>query len=164
MRTGHLFCCTIIAAFLWVGTAHSQDKSFKEMMMGAWLITSVQDETATGQKRDSWQGPASGQITFGRTGRFTQIILGQSVESMKGSDPRKPDKLVVAYFGTYSIDEANKKITGKVEAASYTPRANTEVTWTVRGSGDTLTLVGSPRKDQHGEFTPVLQLKRASAQ
>jgi hypothetical protein len=79
---------------------------------------------------------------------------------MKGEDPRKPDAPIVAYYGTYTVDEAGKKIIGKIEAASFSPRANTETIWTVKGTGDKLTLVASPRKDQHGTFAPTLEVRR----
>jgi hypothetical protein len=79
---------------------------------------------------------------------------------MKGNDPRKPDAFVVAYYGTWSVDEAAKKINAKVETASYSARANTETSWTVQQNGETMTLVGSQRKDQHGTFTPKLTVKR----
>ena len=104
--------------------------------------------------------PVKGQITFGRTGRFTQILVGPATAAMKTDDPRKPDALTVAYYGTYSVDEAGKKINAKVEAATYSARANSEQSWTVQGSGDKLTLIGSPRKDQHGTFSPKLEVRR----
>jgi len=105
-----------------------------------------------------------GQLTFGRTGRFTQIIIGTPAASMKTDDPRRPDALIVAYYGTYSVDEVGKRITAKIESASYSPRANTDTVWTVEGSGDKLTLIGSPRKDQHGTFTPKFKLSRPQQQ
>ncbi len=138
----------------------AQEKSFKEAIVGPWLITSVFDEYQNGEKKDNWGGPVKGQITFGRTGRFTTIIIGPSAASMKTDDPRKPDALVVAYYGSYTVDEAGKKVTGKIEAASYSPRVNMDTTWTVQGSGDKLTLIGSPRKDQHGTFSPKLEVRR----
>jgi hypothetical protein len=79
---------------------------------------------------------------------------------MKTDDPRKPDAPVVAYYGSYTVDEAGKKIIGKIEAASYSSRANSETMWTVQGSGDNLTLIASPRKDQHGTFIPKLEVRR----
>jgi hypothetical protein len=130
-----------------------------ESIAGAWIVTSVFDEYSSGEKKDNWGGPVKGQITFGR-GRFTQILIGPTAAEMKGDDPRKPDALVVAYYGTYSVDEAGKKINTKIEAATYSGRANTSASWIVEGSGDTLTLVGSPRKDQHGTFSPKLTVKR----
>ena len=142
------------------GQAAAQDKSFKEAIIGPWIITAVFDEYQSGEKKDNWGGPVKGQLTFGRTGRFTTIIIGPSVSSMKTDDPRKPDAPVVAYYGSYTVDEAGKKIIGKIEAAAYSPRGNTETVWTVQGSGDKLTLVGSPRKDQHGTFSPKLEVRR----
>jgi hypothetical protein len=153
------FASTLSLAFA-ATQATAQDKSFKEAIIGPWLITAVFDEYQNGEKKDNWGGPAKGQITFGRTGRFTTIIIGPSAASMKTDDPRKPDALVVAYYGSYTVDEAGKKVTGKIEAASYSPRANMETTWTVQGSGDKLTLIGSPRKDQHGTFSPKLEVRR----
>jgi hypothetical protein len=151
---------TVLSLAFAATQAPAQQKSFKEAITGAWIVTSVFDEYPSGEKRDNWGGPVKGQITFGRTGRFTQILVGPTVASMKSDDPRKPDAMTVAYYGTYSVDEAGKKINAKIEAATYSARANTDTSWTVEGSGDTLTLVGSPRKDQHGTFTPKLQVKR----
>src|SRR4051812_7841583 len=138
----------------------AQDKDFKEAIAGAWIVTSVFDQYENGEKRDNWGGKVSGQLTFGRTGRFTQILVGPPVAAMKSDDPRKPDAMTVAYYGTYSVDEAGKKINAKIEAATFSSRAKTDTAWTVKGSGDTLTLVGSARKDQHGSFTPVLEVTR----
>ena len=140
--------------------ASAQDKSFKESMIGSWIITGVKDVSTTGEARDSWRGPVSGQITFGRTGRFTQILLGPTVASMKGDDPRKPDGLIVAQYGSYTIDDAAKKITAKIEGASFSPRAKTDTSWTVEGSGDKRTLVGVARKDNLGTFTPRVEVRR----
>jgi hypothetical protein len=129
-------------------------------LIGPWLITAVFDEYQNGEKKDNWGGAVKGQITFGRTGRFTQIIIGSPVTSAKTDDPRQPDAPIVAYYGSYTVDEAGKKIIGKIEAASYSPRANMETIWTVQGSGDKLTLILSQRKDQHGTFTPKIEVRR----
>ena len=151
---------TVLSLALAASQATAQEKSFKEAIIGPWIITSVFDEYQTGERRDNWGGPVKGQLTFGRTGRFTTIIIGPSAASMKTDDPRKPDALVVAYYGSYTVDEAGKKINGKIEGASYSPRVNMDTTWTVQGSGDKLTLIGSPRKDQHGTFSPKLEVRR----
>jgi hypothetical protein len=151
---------TALSLALGASQALAQEKSFKEAITGPWIITSVFDEYQNGDKKDNWGGPVTGQITFGRTGRFTTIIVGPPVASMKTDDPRKPDALVVSYYGSYSVDEAGKKINGKIEGGSYSSRVNTDTGWTVQGSGDKLTLVGSPRKDQHGTFSPKLEVKR----
>jgi hypothetical protein len=59
---------------------------------------------------------------------------GWLCSSMKTDDPRKPDAPIVAYYGSYTVDEAGKKIFGKIEAASYWPRANMETIGPCRGA------------------------------
>jgi hypothetical protein len=81
---------------------------------------------------------------------FTRILIDRAFDNIDKRDPRKPDAMIVAQVGSWSADEAGKKINAKIEAASYSPRAGMDTSWTVQGSGDTLTLVGAPRTDQHG--------------
>jgi Lipocalin-like domain len=145
---------------LCLGHASAQQKTLKEALTGAWIITSANDFDEKGQNTNAWGGPVHGQITLGRTGRFTQIIIGPSVGSMKQQDPRKPDALVVAYYGSYTVDEGAKKVSLNIEGAGYSARVGQPQTWTVEGSGDKLTLVGSPRTDQRGTFTPHLEIRR----
>jgi hypothetical protein len=59
-----------------------------------------------------------------------------------------------------AVDKASKKIALNIEGAGYSSRVGQPQTWTVQGSGDKLTLVASPRKDQRGTFTPHLEIKR----
>jgi hypothetical protein len=158
------FAAALLGLALSASASRAQEKSFKETITGAWIVTAVVDEYQNGEKKDNWGGPVKGQITFGRTGRFTQILVGPPAASLKTDDPRRPDAFTVAYYGTYSVDEAGKKITAKIEAASYSARANTDTAWTVQGSGNKLTLVGSPRQDQHGTFTPKLEISRPQEQ
>ena len=115
------FVAAVLGLACAASQAPAQEKSFKETIIGAWIITSVFDEYQNGEKKDNWGGPVKGQLTFGRTGRFTTIIIGPSVASMKTDDPRKPDALTVAYYGSYSIDEAGKKIIGKIEFSDLFP-------------------------------------------
>jgi len=156
----NLSAITALGLAVLPGIAVSQQKSIKDTIVGSWSITSVVDQYESGKKINNW-GAVKGNISFDRAGRFNQIIIGDAQPAMKTPDPRKPDAPVVAYYGSYSVNEGNKTITTKLDAASYSPRAGTELTLTVAIKGDTLSLVGSPRKDQEGTFTPHLELKRA---
>ena len=79
---------------------------------------------------------------------------------MKSDEARRPDRLIIAHYGTYTIDEAAKKINYKIENSSYSPRVKTDGAWTVEGKGDKLTFNGSQRKDGETTFTPKLQVQR----
>jgi hypothetical protein len=100
----HLLCTATLGAVLSLASmasqATAQEKRLKEAIVGPWVITSVFDEYQNGEKRDNWGGPVNGQLTFGRTGRSSTIIIGPSDASMKTDDPRKPDALIVAYYGS----------------------------------------------------------------
>jgi len=142
------------------GIAVSQQKSLKDAIVGSWSITSVIDQYENGKKNNPW-GAVKSQFVFDGAGRFTQIIIGEAQPAMKTADTRKPDALIVAYYGSYTVNEGNKTIAIKIDGASYSPSVGTTRTWTVAINGDTVSLVGSPRKDQEGTFSPHLELKRA---
>ena len=132
-------------------------QSLASAIVGSWAVVTVADQYDNGKNINNW-GTVKGNLSFDANGRFTQIIVGD-VQN-KGPDPRKPDAPVVAYYGTYSVNEAAKSVTFNIEAASWSPRAGTTNTSSVEMNGDVLTLVGSARKDQVGTFRPRVELKR----
>ena len=138
------------------GLATAQQTS----LVGSWSVAAVVDQYESGKRINNW-GTVKGNISFEAGGRFSQIIIGDAQPALKSADPRKPDAPVVAYYGSYTVNEAGKTISFKLEAASYSPRVGMPITSSFTIDGDSMTLVGSPRKDQEGTFTPRLELKRA---
>lgn len=159
MSVSRIITATVALGYLF-GASQVGAQSLKEMIVGSWKISAVFDEYQDGEKKDNWGGAVKGQLTFESNGRFTQIIIGAPVPAMKTDDPRKPDAPVVAYYGSYTVDDAGKRIVGKIEGAAHSSRVNTDSGWIVQGSGDKLTLIGPPRKDQHGTFSPKLEVVR----
>jgi len=152
-------------ALLWaapLGASWAQEKPLKDAIAGAWAIVALTDEYDTGKKNNPWGAGLKGRIMFDGAGQFSQIIIGEKQESMKSPDPRRPDALAVAFFGSYAVNEGDKTIVMKLERGSNSSRDGSEQKLTVKSStGDTLVLVGSPRKDQHGTFSPIFELRRA---
>jgi hypothetical protein len=148
----------LAAGLFAVGPANAQ--ALKDSIVGTWVITSVSDNYLNGEKRDNWGKPVTGQLMLDRNGSFTQTIIGPPVAAMKTDDPRKPDAFIVSFYGSYTVDENAKTVSTKLEGASYSARKGTTFTSTMQLSGDKLTLTGSERKDQHGTFKPVIELKR----
>jgi hypothetical protein len=141
--------------------AFAQQRPLKESIVGSWTIVSAVDKYEDGKSNNPWGPGLKGNIIFDGSGRFAQIIIGGPEASMKTADPRRPDAYVVAYYGTYTVNEADKLVTTKLEYASYSARAGSELGWKVTGDNDVLTLIGTPRKDQLGTFSPNLEVKRA---
>jgi hypothetical protein len=164
-RHGILTSTTMSLLFLGLalpgGDAAAQQKSLKEQLVGTWVYVSVYDQYEDGKKTHSFGTGVKGSLTFDGNGRFSQIIVGEARPELKTNDPRRPDALVVAFYGTYAVNEAEKTYSTRIEAAAYSARVGTEFKVAVTINGDTLRYVGSPRKDQVGTFSPHAELKRA---
>jgi hypothetical protein len=152
-----VFAVLASAAAVFPQVAYSQ--SLKDALVGTWSVTSVVDQYESGKKINNW-GTVKGNLSFDAAGRFSQIVLGDAQPALKTADPRKPDAPVVAYYGSYVVNEGKKTVTFNLEAASYSARAGAASTSTVEVKGDVMTLIGAARKDQEGTFTPHLVLKR----
>jgi hypothetical protein len=153
---------TIVLMLMPAAGSPAQEKPLKEAIVGAWSLTSVFDEYESGQKNNPFGTGVKGSLMFDSSGRFSQIVIGERQDDMKQADPRRPDALAVAYFGTYTVSEADKIVSMKLERAANSSRDGAELKLTIKSiSADALSFVGSPRKDQRGTFSPHLELKRA---
>jgi len=137
----------------------AQQKSLKEQVFGTWSITSVFDHYEDGKKEATFGVGVKGALSFDGNGRFMWTIIGEKRAELKSDDPRRPDAFIVAYIGTYAVE--GNVIKMHAERAQNSARDGADMTFTVTGSGDALTLVGSSRKDQKGTFTPHLDVARA---
>jgi hypothetical protein len=146
---------------LLAGSAIGQQNSLKNQVLGTWTYMSVYDQYEDGKRVENFGAHPTGTIKFGRDGRFVQLIIGEPVPALKSADPRRPDAPVVAYYGTYTVNEGDKSVTWKVEGGAYSPRIGAEVKNMIAVKGDSLTYVGSARKDQNGTFSPHAELRRA---
>ena len=160
MKPGKLLAAAavLILACALPGVAFSQ--ALRSAIVGTWMLTSVADRYDSGQSVNHW-GTVRGNLTFDAGGRFSQIIIGEPQPALKSPDPRKPDAPVVAYYGTYTVNENTKTVSLTLEAASWSPRVGSGQSVVIDIQGDAMTLVGSPRQDQVGTFRPHLELKRA---
>ena len=152
---------TALGLALLAVNAVAQQKTLKETIVGTWSVASVSDHYEDGKKINPWGAGMSGNLTFDNSGHFSQILIGEQQPAMKSNDPRRADALAIAYFGSYTVNEADKVVSVKVEHATNSSRNGADQKWTVTISADALSLVGSPRKDDKGTFSPHLEVKRA---
>jgi hypothetical protein len=140
--------------------AFAQQKTLKEAIVGTWTLTSVYDQYEDGKKSEPWGSGVTGHYVFGGDGSYTQLIIGDTRPDMKSDDPRRPDGFVVARLGRYTVDEAKKTVSVKVERAANSSRNGAVITQTFSINGDTASVVGSLREDKHGTFFPHSELRR----
>lgn len=145
---------------LYTSKVAAQTKTLKESIIGTWEITSVYDQYEDGKKNSPFGAGVTGRYVFGSDGSFTHSIIGEPQAEMKSNDPRRPDSLIVIFLGRYTVDEAKKTISYKIEHAGYSARNGSEQSLSVTFNGDTASFAGSSRKDQIGTFSPHFEVKR----
>jgi Lipocalin-like domain len=141
------------------GSAISQEKSLKDQLVGPWTLASAVSIYQDGRKVNPWGPDVKGAVNFNRNGQFTFIIIGAELKSPSGV-PEESQRLVVAYFGKYIVDEAAKTVTYTAERAT-TPRFDglaRKASVTV--NGDEFMQASAAIAGPEGTFTPNLVFKR----
>ena len=86
-----------------------------QQVAGAWTLTSAAEFTPDGMKNEPW---SAGKLILDPSGHMSFFVLAPERKSDGSLDPRKPAGPMVAYYGTWTADDLNKKLTFHVENAS----------------------------------------------
>jgi hypothetical protein len=105
-------------------TSMAQGKSLKEQLMGTWIYVSSTGKRDDGSAVD--RPPAQGALTYTADGRFHFITVRSTVPKYASNDPSRPSPEeamavasgVVAYTGTYTLDESTKTAHLNIETSS----------------------------------------------
>lgn len=147
-----------IVSLLCMGIASpASAQSLKEKMIGAWTLDVGSEIFQDGKKVIPW---AAGSLILSSNGHFSFFVIGK--DRPKGSgDPRIPVAPVVAYYGTYTISEADNTMTYKQEHATNPSFDGAVRTQKISFKGDTMTTTSSDVKTPQGTITPVNEWKKA---
>jgi hypothetical protein len=153
-----LFAVTTLASGLLVQTAHAQ--GLKDQMVGSWTLVSNTEEYADGTKV-VWGPDAKGSLILDASGQFSLQIGVGGRPSAKGNPADNPVGKFIAYFGAYSIGDADKSINLKIVSGSFPGWDGTEQKRLVLETGDQMTYkAAAPIPSPKGPFVPVLVWKR----
>jgi Lipocalin-like domain len=130
MNWRHALTLSAIAALALVampGSAVPQQKSLKEQLVGTWLLVSWDQERPDGTKFQRFGANPNGVHIFDANGRYAVILAHPDLPRIASNNPSTPtpEELKgltgrsIAYYGTYTVDEAAKVIDLKVEASSF---------------------------------------------
>jgi hypothetical protein len=140
--------------------AAAQQKSLKEQVVGTWNIVSVEEVYPDGHKETPWGPNMKGAVSFDQNGKVLLMIIGADLPTPSGK-PQEAARMVVAYFGTYSVDEGAKTITYTAERATIPAFDGLARKATVTVTGDELRQSSAPVTGPQGTFTPQLVMRRA---
>jgi hypothetical protein len=128
--------------------ALAQQRSLEDQLVGSWMIVSAVTIRSDGSKVDTFGSNPKGLQIFERNGRTSAVIVGSSLpkfaSSNRATGTADENKAVVqssvAFFGPYTVDEADKSFTFKVEGSTFPNWEGTTQKRFIAVSGDDLTI------------------------
>jgi len=129
MRLSGIFRA-LFAAFLALVMADgalAQQKTIKDQLVGTWVLVAVTAERADGSKGEPFGPNPKGTIIFTGDGHFSLVQLRAELPRIAANDRAKAtaeeaQAIVdgsIAYYGTYTVNEAEKTIAPKLEGGTY---------------------------------------------
>ena len=118
---------TLGIAFLAGNVANAQQKSLKDQLIGAWTLVSVIVEAADGSKTEGFGPSPKGVIIFASDGNFSLFQSRAEIPKIAANDraratPEEAAAIIsgsIAYYGTYSVGEADKVILVKLAGSTF---------------------------------------------
>jgi hypothetical protein len=109
------------------GNAVAQQKSIKDEIVGAWALVSVFSEAADGARSEPFGPNPKGIMVFSSDGYFSLFQSRSEVPGIATNDRAKvtPEEAVaivgsaIAYYGSYTVSEAEKTILVKVAMSTF---------------------------------------------
>ena len=141
--------------------ALGQQKSLKDQLVGTWTLASSSEDYQDGRKENSWGSGVEGAINFDGNSHVMLMIIGAADVPAPPGNPPVSKRNVVAYFGTYSVDEAAKTVTYTAERATEPNFEGRARKASVTLNGDELVQVSAPVTIPQGTFNPNIVWKRA---
>jgi hypothetical protein len=132
-------------------------QSLNAKLVGAWTLDVGSEIFQDGKKVVPWE---AGSLILDSTGHFSFFVIGKDRPKGNG-DPRSPVGPLVAYYGTYTVSDADNVLTYKVERATNPAFDGVVRTQKISFKGDMMTTTGSDVKTPQGTITPVNEWKKA---
>ena len=112
---------------LFATNTEAQQKSLKDQLVGSWTVVSAVDIKPDGAKVDAWGANPKGTAIYGANGRYAFMLMRSDLPKFASNSRAQPtadegkaiSQGTIAYFGTYTVNEADKSVTFKVEGSSY---------------------------------------------
>jgi hypothetical protein len=143
---------TALALALLPSSIVAQQGALKQQLVGTWTLV-LCDLTANGTKAPFCADP-SGSLSLDPSGRYIQVIAARGrpkanttgVANRADITPERYKEVaqgVVAQFGTWSVNDADKTLTRKAEGALFPDAEGVEAKFSVGLTGDELKLVAT---------------------
>jgi Lipocalin-like domain len=153
---------TVLGMSLLVGSAFGQQRSLTEQLLGTWTLISHESVRADGTRTPVYGVNPKGVAVFDAGGHF--IITVMRADRAKyaidfptqgtAEENKATAQGTMTYFGTYSVDEADRNIALHIEASSFPNWNGADQKRNFAIAGDQLTLTA--RALQTGGYADVV--------
>jgi hypothetical protein len=149
-----------LVAFAAHGGGNQKKGSLKQQMLGTWtLVSNVLDQGGT--KSEPFGSDAKGNVFFTSNGRVALIItradLPKFASNNRTTGTAEENKAAVAgsiaYFGTYTVNDADKTLVMHLEGSTYPNWAGTDQKRGLELSGDELKFINQTPSMGPGTIT-----------
>jgi Lipocalin-like domain len=137
-------------ALLWLGVvpaatdAVAQQKSLKEQLIGTWTMVSNVNMRPDGSRYEALGPNPKGVFMLDGNGRFAILIMGEARRKFASNNrlqgtPEENSAAVhgaIAYFGNYSVSEADHTLNFHVEGSTFPNWDGTDQKRSVTIAGD----------------------------
>jgi Lipocalin-like domain len=140
----------------------AQQKTLKDQLVGTWTLVSAEAMEPSGNRLPLVRGGSlKGLQIFTDSGKVSfQIIGDHAMVASKDLLKMTPDELkataesVLSYFGSYTVNEAEKSYTIQIEASTFANQTTTPAKRLVEINGDEM-KVTNPGRLAGGQTTIV---------
>ena len=140
-----------------INPAHSQQSSLSQQLVGTWSFIVTAAHRKDGTKADVFGPTPNGVLMFHPDGHFVMINTRPgrpkyaSGNRLQGTPDEFRETVLgsIAYFGTYSVDEARKEFILKMKGSTFPDYEGEEQVRAFTLSGDELRSV-NPNPSQGG--------------
>jgi hypothetical protein len=118
---------TAMGLALPISSAVAQTKSLKDQLVGTWTVVSWEQVNKDGTKAQDFGPNPKGVTSFDASGHVFTMYARPDLPKIASNDRTKPTPQEaqainvgsLAYFGTYTVDDASKTITLQMESSTY---------------------------------------------
>jgi Lipocalin-like domain len=124
----------LLGAVLLAGDAVAQQKSLKEQLVGTWTLVSADQVRDDGSKVELLGPSPKGMLIYTSDGHFALVNARADLPKFASNrrdqgTPEENQAVVqgsIAYFGKYTVNEAEKVITAHIEGGTFANLIGTE--------------------------------------
>jgi hypothetical protein len=157
MKTRYTVALSVLASIAIGIASPALAQSLKDKVVGAWTLESGSENYPDGKKLTPWE---TGNLILDPTGHISFFVIGKDRPKTSPS-VRTPVAPMVAYYGTYTIDEPTSTLTYKVERGASPLFDGATRAQKVSFKGDVMVTTGSEVETPEGKMIPVNEWKKA---